>query len=133
MWLLMQVMGGVGIAANQFGWGYRVFVMGSPESGRHWYCFNPEIVSASEVTEKKPEGCLSFPDLIIDVERPESVRVRYQDAEGVFLEEQLEGLWARCFQHELDHLNGVCLVNKVSRLQLNMAKRKRDKLRKRNS
>lgn len=128
---LMLDQGGVGLAANQVGWGHRLFVMGSDEVA--WYCFNPEIIDSSTDREKKREGCLSFPDLIIDVERPESVRVRYQDADGDFQTESLKGLWARCFQHELDHLNGVCFDDRVSRLQLNIAKRKRDKLRKRTS
>lgn len=128
---LMLDQRGVGLAANQVGWGYRVFVMGG--DGVAWFCFNPEIIEYSSSTSRAAEGCLSFPDLIIDVERPESVRVRYQDADGDFQTESLKGLWARCFQHELDHLNGVCFVDKVSSLKLNMAKRKRDKLRKRNS
>lgn len=114
--------GGVGFAANQMGFLYRVFAMNIGEQTT--FLYNPEVVSSSDELLTITEGCLSFPGLFMKVKRPKAVRVRYQDREGEIHEEDLAGIAARCFQHELDHLDGICFTDRVSKLTLDMAKKK---------
>lgn len=113
---------GIGLAGPQVGVLKRVFVMGQGE--KFFACINPEILSA-EGEERGLEGCLSFPDLWMHVKRNKSVKVKYQMMSGEWLENTLEGLAARVFQHELDHLNGVCFDTKVGPTTLDLAKEKR--------
>lgn len=123
---LMKEEGGIGLAANQVGFAVAVLVMDI--NGDERTCFNPEILSSSldDIVEME-EGCLSFPSLYFKVKRPAMVHIRYQTADARWYEEDLDGIMARCFQHELDHLEGICFVDKVSKLVLNMAKRRRAK------
>ena len=119
--------GGIGLAANQIGLSKRVFVMGSkkiegfPEP---FALFNPEILEASEEQSLDKEGCLSYPDLWLNVKRPAVIKVRYQNSNGDVIEAGMSGLIARCFQHELDHLNGICFIDKVSQMKLQLAMKK---------
>jgi len=126
----MEDHGGVGLAAIQMNVSYRVFAMkiGSKVS----FHYNPKVVHFSEEVLTFEEGCLSFPGLLFKVKRPAHVEVEYQDRNGVVHNEQLTGLAARCFQHELDHLDGVCFVDRVSKLTLEMAKKKRLKRERKN-
>lgn len=78
---------------------------------------NPEIVGASEERSVYEEGCLSIPEYYEEVERPARVRVRYLDLDGKVHEEDAEGLYATCIQHEIDHLNGVLFVDYLSKLK----------------
>lgn len=78
---------------------------------------NPEIVAASEELSVYEEGCLSIPEYYEEVERPARVRVRYLDLDGKLHEEDAEGLFATCIQHEIDHLNGVLFVDYLSKLK----------------
>lgn len=78
---------------------------------------NPEIVAASEELSVYEEGCLSIPEYYEEVERPARVRVRYLDLDGKLHEEDAEGLYATCIQHEIDHLNGVLFVDYLSKLK----------------
>jgi peptide deformylase len=112
---------GIGMAANQVGLPYRVFVMGAEKVG--FACFNPEILEATG-EETYEEGCLSFPGLFIKILRAATIKVRYTDMNGVEKEETFSGLTARIFQHELDHLNGITYTTKVSNLNLERAKEK---------
>jgi len=112
---------GLGLSANQVGLPYRVFVMGAESVG--FACFNPEIISA-EGEEDYSEGCISYPGLFLKVKRAKSIKVRYTDMNGVQKEQQFDGLTARIFQHELDHLNGVDFTSKVSKTVLSRAKDK---------
>lgn len=116
---------GIGLAAPQVGLPYRVFVMEINDV--EYACFNPEIVSLSEETAVDNEGCLSFPNLWLDVTRPLSVEVRYTDAHGNLVNEKFESLAARCYLHETDHLNGVRFVTLVSPLKLERALKRRIK------
>jgi peptide deformylase len=109
---LMRRENGMGLAANQAGIGKRVFVMAVDSVYRH--CFNPKIVRSSEQQVVLREGCLSFPGEFCQIERPATVDVRYQDAWGKVHEETLTGWHSRCFQHELDHLNGVTMYDLVT-------------------
>jgi peptide deformylase len=78
---------------------------------------NPEIISASEETSVYEEGCLSIPEYYEEVERPAKVRLRFTDLDGKVHEEEAEGLFATCIQHEIDHLNGVLFVDYLSKLK----------------
>jgi peptide deformylase len=115
---------GLGLSANQCGYEHRVFVMGAGEN--YVAFFNPKIVS-SYGSIKMDEGCLSFPNLFLSVERAETVVVEYQDYNGNKKSATFSGLTARCFQHELDHLNGIVYTHKVKPVSLMMAMKKRKK------
>jgi len=78
---------------------------------------NPEILTSSEETSVYEEGCLSIPEYYEEVERPAKVRVRFTDLDGKLHEEDAEGLFATCIQHEIDHLNGVLFVDYLSKLE----------------
>ena len=121
---------GIGLAAPQVGLLKRVFVIGD-RSGI-LPCFNPEIVSYSEDEDWLTEGCLSYPGLYIKIKRPTSIDVRFQDLSGTWQEMNMEGIVARCYQHELDHLNGVTIPLKAGKMALQMAKKRRKKILKRN-
>ena len=118
---------GIGLAANQIGIAKRVFVIGSkkiegfPEP---FAIFNPVILEASEEVELDREGCLSYPDLWLMIKRPKVIKVQYQDSLGNIHEVGMSGYIARCFQHEYDHLNGVCFVDIVSPMKLQLAMNK---------
>lgn len=78
---------------------------------------NPEILSTSEDVAVYEEGCLSIPEYYEEVERPARVRVRFTDLDGKLHEEDAEGLYATCIQHEIDHLNGVLFIDYLSKLK----------------
>lgn len=101
---------GIGLAAPQIGHSLRVFVM--EVQGRIRICFNPEIIESSTVLAEYKEGCLSFTGESCIIKRPDTIIVRYQDAQGDWIEDNLVGLEARCFQHELDHLEGVTMYDR---------------------
>jgi peptide deformylase len=117
---------GIGLSANQCGFPYRVFVMGSGEEYVAFY--NPKLIDKSENEVHIIEGCLSFPFLGLRITRPESVQVEYQDFNGVKRETTLYGISARCFFHELDHMNGIVYTERVKPLALEMGLKKRNKL-----
>jgi len=111
---------GIGLAAIQIGVPKRVIVMdlareGEPPAPR--YFVNPEILWRADETAPYNEGCLSVPDIYDDVERPSRVRLRYLDYHGAEIEEEAEGLYAVCIQHEMDHLQGVLFIDHLSRLK----------------
>jgi len=107
MLCLMRENNGIGLAATQIGHSRRIFVMCI--SGRIRVCFNPEITESSTVFADYDEGCLSFPGDQCTITRPDWVRVKYQDPSGAVTEDTLVALEARCFQHELDHLDGITM------------------------
>lgn len=98
---------GIGLAAPQVGIKSRVFVM--EIEGQKWACFNPQIEKTSSTLTEFNEGCLSFKGDQCTITRPDEIAVGYQDFQGNWHHEVLSGLSARCFQHELDHLNGVTM------------------------
>lgn len=111
MFSLMKKNNGIGLAAPQVGLSQRLFVMEIDRIQRA--CFNPEITDSSTDLTEYTEGCLSFPRDECTIKRPSIVTVRYQDVTGAWIEEQLQGLEARCFQHELDHLNGITMHDRA--------------------
>ncbi|WP_394762371.1 peptide deformylase [Phenylobacterium sp.] len=118
---------GIGLAAIQVGVPKRVIVMDlaredEPPAPR---CFvNPEILWASEETAPYEEGCLSVPEIYDEVERPARVKLRYTTYQGETVEEDAEGLFAVCIQHEMDHLEGVLFIDHLSRLKREQAVKK---------
>jgi peptide deformylase len=119
-------MSGLGLSANQCGFTHRVFVMGLDDN--YVAFFNPKIISVSDNISQMEEGCLSFMDLFLKVTRPDTIDVEYQDYTGQKKTATYTGLTARCFQHELDHMNGVVYTQRVKPLALQMAKKRRSKL-----
>jgi peptide deformylase len=123
---------GVGLAAPQIGIGLRVAVVDvsngkNPEA--KIVCANPQIIHA-EGEQREEEGCLSVPGFRGYVARPQYVTVRAYDASGREFEMRSEGLLARAFCHEIDHLNGVLFINHLSMLKRDIIKRKIRKMRK---
>jgi len=118
---------GMGLAANQIGITKRFFAIGHESFDvfkKPAIIYNPVLVNAEEEQELGQEGCLSFPGVWVQVNRSRAVMVRYQNNKGEFLLSRLEGLEARCFQHELDHLDGITFNKRVSKLKWDMAKQK---------
>jgi peptide deformylase len=126
---LMASSNGVGLAAPQAGISKRFFVMNDLRD--IIVCINPTITEVSEQITKVPEGCLSFPRLWLMVPRYEWVRVNYFDEHGHEYSRKMAGIMSQCYQHELEHLDGICFDQKVSDLHLKMRKNKRRNWRKR--
>lgn len=111
---------GIGLAAVQIGVPKRVIVMdlsGKDEPRAPRYFVNPEIVWASDDTAPYEEGCLSVPEYYDEVERPARVKLKYLDYQGRAVEEDADGMFAVCIQHEMDHLKGVLFIDHLSRLK----------------
>jgi peptide deformylase len=106
---------GIGLAATQIGVLHRVLVYRADPEEPLTALVNPILEWSSEETETASEGCLSIPFVHVDVERPAEVRVRARDAHGEELEVQASGLTARVIQHEMDHLDGVLMIDRISR------------------
>ena len=124
--MTMKLHGGIGLSANQCGIFERVFVLGANDA--IWACINPKIVNASPDLIRDKEGCLSFPGLALGVERHSWVEAEFINEECKVVQMRFEGLTARCFQHELDHMNGIKFTSKVKPLALQMAKKQQQKL-----
>ena len=100
--------GGVGLSANQIGIGERVFIMMlNMETEETITCFNPRIIKRYDDNVCCEEGCLSFPDEIINVERPDRIIIKYEDEDKKDHKIKLSGMAARIFLHEFDHLEGI--------------------------
>ncbi len=111
---------GIGLAGVQVGIMRRLVVIDvarKDEPPQPLFLINPEIVQASPELMVYEEGCLSIPDYYEDVERPERVRVRFQDRHGADCEMEADGLLAIAIQHEIDHLDGVLFIDHISRLK----------------
>ena len=144
---------GIGLAAIQLGVPLRVLVIdlqpededAEPEEctahGGHSHShqplrkeprifINPEIFDSSEETSIYNEGCLSVPEIYAEVERPSRIRARWQDLDGKSHEAEIDGMLATCLQHEMDHLEGLVFLDRISRLKRQMAVKKLEKMRK---
>lgn len=129
---------GIGLAAIQVGVPKRVLVIdlqeqedeeGKPIKAPRVF-INPEILDPSAEQSLYNEGCLSVPDQYAEVERPASIRARWQDLDGKVHEEAMDGLVATCLQHEMDHLEGILFIDHLSRLKRQMVLKKLEKMRK---
>jgi peptide deformylase len=117
---------GLGLSANQCGFKHRVFVMGAGDE--YVAFFNPKVISLSDEMSLMDEGCLSYPLLSLRISRPKEIMVEYQDFNGEIRSTKLVGISARCFLHELDHMNGIVYTSRVKPLAFQVAMKKRDKL-----
>lgn len=129
---LMIASGGIGLSANQVALDAQIFVT-KPyfvNDGKPLVFINPEVVSVTEDLEAMPEGCLSHPDLFLKVKRPKGVFAKYLDITAKECTIELYDIDARCFLHEYDHLQGIEFTNRVSKLKLDLARKKQTKTRK---
>lgn len=116
----------LGLSANQCGYPYRVFVMGAGEE--YIACFNPKVIS-SEGEVHMDEGCSTFPMLNLKITRPKKIEVEYQDWLGNKHTKTFDGITARVFLHELDHMNGILYTTRVKPLALQSGIKKLEKIR----
>ena len=120
---------GIGLAANQVGFDMNLFIIdisGIEEDEKTRVFINGEIIN-SEGESWFEEGCLSIPDIRLNVKRPDIIKFKYQDEKGQEFEEDFDGLLARAIQHEVDHLNGVFIVDRVSKSEkMSVAKELKD-------
>ena len=127
----MKKYGGIGLSANQVGLPFNMFVLGDHpdvEKNLKMTCFNPMIISSSVEEETMKEGCLTFPFVFLSITRPRKVVVKYEDENGDLKEGSLDGMISRVFQHEYDHMLGKTFVDGVSKLKLDMAYKKAEKM-----
>ena len=124
--MTMKLYGGIGLSANQCGVQSRVFVLGIDDF--FIACINPKVIDQSPNLVKENEGCLSFPGLYLKLERPEWIEVEFTEPTGDTVQARLEGITARCYLHELDHMNGIRFVDDVGAATLNVARRKQQKI-----
>ena len=104
---------GVGLSANQIGIGERVFIMVlNMETEETITCFNPRIIKRYDDNVWCEEGCLSFPDEIVNIQRPDRIVVKYEDEDGKDHKIKLSGMAARVFLHEFDHLEGIVFTER---------------------
>lgn len=128
MMKVMEKANGIGLAANQIGIDKRFFVL--DVEGRKLKIINPEILEFGDELIEFEEGCLSIPGVYRNVTRPEKIRVKYMDENNEVHEELLGGLISRAFQHELDHLDGVLFIDKISPLSRNLIRKKLELMKK---
>ena len=114
---------GIGLAAPQVGIQKRLFIMGNPDL--LYTIINPTIITKDGEIIKDTEGCLSFPNLWLKVRRSDKIYVKYYDIKGNLINTEFDGLRSRVFQHEYDHLDGICFITRVGPVALDLAKEKR--------
>lgn len=125
----MRAAPGVGITGPHVGAMRRIVVLALPgDPAPVVYC-DPRVVWASDETARFPEGSVSMPGVTDEIERPARVRVAYVDLDGVAREEEAEGFRAACLQHEIDQLDGIFWLRRLTRLRRERAAKRWDKLR----
>lgn len=125
MKMTMKKFGGIGLSANQCGVSARIFIIGHEDY--NLVCINPKVLAQSDEMIKNDEGCLSFPGLFCKIERPKWVDVEFTNEKGELIQTRLEGLTARCFMHELDHMDGIKFTSYLGPVSLKMARVKQEK------
>jgi peptide deformylase len=121
---LMLAENGIGLAANQVGITKRFFAIGHESFDtfqKHAIIWNPQVINSSIEKVIDVEGCLSFKDVFVKVERPKTIEVQYETTQGKTVFAKLDGMESKCFQHELDHLDGITFNKRVSKLRWQMA------------
>ena len=125
---------GVGLAAIQLGVPLRVVTIDATrgdDEKQPIALINPELIWTSDESSTMEEGCLSIPEFADEVLRPEKIKARFTNLEGQTVEVEADGLFARVFQHELDHLNGVLFIDHLSKLKRDRVTKKFAKVAKR--
>ena len=115
---------GMGLAANQIGITKRFFAIGHNSFDtfqKHAIIWNPQVINSSKEKVIDIEGCLSFKNVFVKVERPKVIEVQYETTQGKTRSAKLDGMESKCFQHELDHLDGITFNKRVSKLRWQMA------------
>jgi len=123
---LMHKEKGMGLAANQIGITKRFFAIGHDTFDRFQkpvIIWNPRIIKQSEEKVIDVEGCLSFENIFVKVERPKIIEVEYETTKGTKQTARLDGMESKCFQHEYDHLEGITFNQRVSKLRWQMARK----------
>ena len=118
----MRLANGVGLASNQVDIDRRYFVLEIDEIVKK--CINPEILEVLDDNVEMEEGCLSIPGIFKRVARPNKIKVRYLDENGNVVEEVMEGLWAKAFQHETDHINGMMFIDRLSPINKSLIRKR---------
>lgn len=126
MKMTMKQFGGIGLSANQCGVRERVFIIGTDQF--QIVCINPKIVGYSDDMVKQKEGCLSFPGMFLNLPRSSWVEAEFTTETGEVKRVRFEGITARCYLHELDHMNGIRYTDHVGPLAIKMAKQKQAKM-----
>ena len=122
---------GIGLSANQIGVKERAFMMYSDIKKKEAItCFDPMITEYHLEKIIMDEGCLTWPGMWLKVERSEGIRCIYYDVDGELVQVEMHGLESRIFQHEYDHMEGTNFTERVSKLKLNIAKRRATKMKK---
>jgi peptide deformylase len=127
--MTMKLYGGIGLSANQCGILERVFVIGTDDFTIA--CINPKVITQSEEMIKDNEGCLSFPGMYLKLNRPKTIQVEFYDENGTLQRTTLDGLTARCYLHELDHMNGIKFTDHAGPVAVRLAKQRQTKMFKR--
>lgn len=118
---------GLGLSACQVGLDHKLFIMGEKEGAIAMF-INPEVISVSEEEVLDTEGCLSFPDVFVQIKRPQDVIAKWYDENLNPQSGTITGYGARCFLHEYDHLHGVVYKDKTSHLKWDRALKKKNKI-----
>ena len=118
---------GIGLAANQIGLDAKVFVMGDSVENSTM-CINPTVLQYTEETNDDIEGCLSFPNTYIKIKRPAEILAQYFNENLKECTVKIEGYSAKCYLHEMDHVLGITMKDRASKLKWNMAEKKARKL-----
>lgn len=126
---VMLKSGGIGLSANQVGLDAQVFVMGDSKENST-ICINPTVLQHTEETVADTEGCLSFPNMYVKITRPKEILAQYYDENLKECVVKITGYSAKCYLHEWDHLQGITMKDRVSKLKWDMAKKKAKKLEK---
>ena len=141
---IMNLFDGIGLAGPQYDLSKRIVALAvpHPEQGAispgeaillprmPMVIINPEIIALSDVTETAEEGCLSVPEIYAPVKRPQFIQFRAQTIDGELIECECGGLLARCIQHEIDHLNGILFVDRLTEDAFSVIEAKLKKLKK---
>jgi len=147
MILTTALFDGIGLAGPQYGINKRIVALAVPYPEQTaispgealllprmpMVIINPEIIALSETTECAEEGCLSVPEIYAPVERPQFVQFRAQTLDGELIECECGGLLGRCIQHEIDHLNGILFVDRLTEETFSVIESKLKKLKKSDS
>lgn len=109
---LLKKHNGIGLAAPQIGVSIQMIVVYIKQlQKKPVVMYNPEIISTDDGSETDNEGCLSFPDVVVEVKRANTIKVKYMDSKGKPAMLKASGILARCIQHEIDHLHGITLLD----------------------
>ena len=126
---LMLSSNGIGLSANQVGIDQQVFVMGDKADNTN-ICINPTVLEYTEDTVLDLEGCLSFPHMYVKIARPKEILAEFYDENLEKQTVKIDGYSAKCYLHELDHLLGITMKDRCSKLKWDMAKKKSAKYKK---